>query len=215
MFECLPVPVDYSGTDLSCGAKMDRLCATECRGMSMRKRLQRSSGAAVTPSDLARTYRRKSRDAASASDIAAIDAGEGRTVSCSYRGCLAAIRGFAGCVLDLTRDGAVIRPLLILKRWQRIPVPAQVTGAWVRPFADQRGAFRLGGAGQYAPGGTLEQSGSVVICCQTADGLFEFAVRRPDVPLVLHFFDRLAGQTVRPASTKDAEATQRGATVTG
>jgi hypothetical protein len=169
----------------------------------MRKRLQRSSGTAVAPGDLLRTYRRRSRDAASAADIAAIDAGEGRTLFCYYRGLFGSYpRRFAGCMLDLTRDGAVIRPLLILRRWQRIAISEQVTGAWVRPFDDKREAFRLGGAGQYAPGGLLQQSGSVVICCQTPGGLLEFAVRRPDVDLVLHFFDRLAEQARRAASTE-------------
>jgi hypothetical protein len=39
--------------------------------------------------------------------------------------------------------------------------------------------------------------------CQTSGGLLEFAVRRPDVDLVLHFFDRKAEQPRRPASPED------------
>ena len=171
----------------------------------MRKRLQRSSGTAITAKDVLREYRRGSREAASAADVAAIDQGEGRTLLCSYRGLYGSYpRRFAGCMLDLTLEGPLIRPLLILKRWQRIPISEQMIWARVRRFDNQREAFKLGGAGQYAPGGLLQQSGSVVICCQTSGGLLEFAVRRPDVDLVLHFFDRLAEQTRRAASTEDA-----------
>lgn len=171
----------------------------------MRKRLQRSSGTPITAKDVLRENRRGSRKAASAADIAAIDQGEGRTLFCSYRGMYGSYpRRFAGCMLDLTPAGPVIRPLLILKRRQRIPISEQVIGARIRPFDNQREAFKLAGAGQYAPGGLLQQSGSVVICCQTSGGLLEFAVRRPDVDLVLHFFNRLAEQARRAASTEDA-----------
>ena len=121
------------------------------RGQYSRAADKRSSGTAMTPWDLLRTYRRRSGDAASVADIAAVDTGEGRTLFCSYRGLFGSYpRRFAGCMLDLTRDGAVIPPLLILKRWQRIAISEQVTGAWVRPFDDKREAFRLGGGGQYA-----------------------------------------------------------------
>lgn len=171
----------------------------------MRKRLQRSSGTALTAKDVLRENRRGSREAASAADIAAIDRGEGRTLFCYYRGLYGSYpRRFAGCMLDLTSDGPVIRPVLILKRWQRVPVSEQVIEARVRQFDNQGEAFKLAGAGQYASGGLLQQSGSVVICCQTSGGLLEFAVRRPDVDLVLHFFNRLAEQARGAASTEDA-----------
>lgn len=162
----------------------------------MRNRLQRSSGTAITARDLFRTYRRQSREAASAADIAAIDRGEGRTVFCSYRGSYGSYpKRFAGCMLDLTPEGPVIRPMLFLRfLWQRIPISERVIGAEVRPFENQREAFQLASTGQFAPGGLLQQSGSVVICCQTSGGLLEFAVRRPDVDLVLHFFRRIAEQ---------------------
>jgi hypothetical protein len=108
-------------------------------------------------------------------------------------------------MLDLTPDGPVIRPLLFLRFLrQRIPVPEQVISARVRPFENQREAFKLLGAGQYAPGGVLEQSGSVVISCQTSGGLLEFAVRRPDVALMLHFLNRMAEQAQRAAPPENA-----------
>lgn len=77
----------------------------------MHKRLQRSSGSAITARDVMRTSRRGSREAASAADIAAIDRDEGRTVFCYYRGLYDSYpRRFAGCWLELTPDGLVIRP---------------------------------------------------------------------------------------------------------
>jgi hypothetical protein len=131
----------------------------------MRKRLQRSSGTAITASDLLRTSRPGSREAASAVDIAAIDRGEGRTVFCSYRGLYGGYpRRFAGCMLDLTPDGPVIRPMQFLRfLWHRVPVSEPVIEAEVRPLASQREARQLAGSGQYAPGGLVEQAGSVVI----------------------------------------------------
>ena len=87
------------------------------------------------------------------------------------------------------------------------PLPRRRTRsgeARARPFDSQREARQLGGAGQFAPGGLLQQSGSAVICCQTTGGLLEFAVRRPDVDLVLHFFERMADQARRAVSPEDA-----------
>jgi hypothetical protein len=75
---------------------------------------------------------------------------------------------------------------------QRILVSELVTRARVRPFESHGEAFHLAGAGQYAAGGLVQQSGSVVISCETSGGLLEFAVRRPDIDLVLPFFERLA-----------------------
>jgi len=170
----------------------------------MRKRLQRSSGTAITVRDVLRTRQRGSRESASAADIAAIDREEGRTVFCHYRGLYGSYpRRFAGCWLDMTPDGPVIRPMLFLRSlWQRIPVSEQLIEARVRPFENQHEARQLAGAGRYAAGGMLEQAGSVVISCQTSGGLLEFAVRRPDVDLVLHFFDRLA-ERARPTTSTD------------
>lgn len=175
-------------------------------GVGTRKRLRRSSGSAITPRDLLRISRRESREAASAADITAIDRGEGRTVFCYYRGTYGSYpRRFAGCMLDLTPDGPVIRPMLFFRSfWQQIPIAEQIIGTRVRPFDSQREALQLGSTGQLARGGLLEQSGSVVVSCQTSGGLLEFAVRRPDVDLVLHFFDRKAEQRCRPAAPEDA-----------
>jgi hypothetical protein len=121
----------------------------------MRHRLKRSAATVVTGKDVLREYRRGPREAASAADVAAIDRGEGRTLFCYYRGLYGSYpRRLAGCMLDLTSDGPVIRPLLILKRWQRIPITEQVMGAEIRPFENQREAFQLASTSQFARGGT-------------------------------------------------------------
>lgn len=160
--------------------------------MSRRGRLRRSSGSALTPGDMIRLWRPGRREAASAADIAAIDRGEGRSAFCEYRGLYGSYpRRFMGCWLDLTPEGPVIRPLLFLRWGQRIPVEEPVLSARVRPFVSKWEAINHLGAGEYAPGGSLEQSGHVVISCQTTGGVLEFAVRRPDVALMLHYFSRL------------------------
>jgi hypothetical protein len=135
----------------------------------MRKRLQRSSGTAITARDVLRTYRQDSRETASAADIAAIEQGEGRTLFCHYRGSYGSYpKRFAGCMLDLTSDGPVIRPMLFLRfLWQRIPISERVISAEVRPFGSEREAFQLASTGQFARGRRLEQSGYAVICCHT------------------------------------------------
>jgi hypothetical protein len=172
----------------------------------MRKRLQRSSGTAITARDVLRTYRQDSRETASAADIAAIEQGEGRTLFCHYRGSYGSYpKRFAGCMLDLTSDGPVIRPMLFLRfLWQRIPISERVISAEVRPFGSEREAFQLASTGQFARGRRLEQSGYAVICCHTFGGVLEFAVRRPDVDLVLRFFHREAEQARSAVTTDDA-----------
>jgi hypothetical protein len=138
--------------------------------VSIRKRRQRSSGTAITARDLLGTWRPGSREAVSALDVAAINRGEGRTVFCSYRGLYGSYpRQFAGCMLDLTPDGPVIRPMLFLRfLWQRVPISEPLIEAEVRPFASQHEARQLAGSGQYAPGGLVGQAGSVVISCRTS-----------------------------------------------
>lgn len=86
-----------------------------------------------------------------------------------------------------------LRPLLVIERLRRkrLGVAEQVFDAHVREFSSTREAVQLASTGQYAPGGRLAFAGSVVISCHTPRGVLEFAVRRPDVPLVL---ERLAGR---------------------
>ena len=53
--------------------------------------------------------------------------------------------------------------------------------------------------------GLLEQLGPGVIASQTSGGLLEFAVRRPDVDLVLNFLDREAKQGPMCCPDEDAQ----------
>ena len=78
-----------------------------------------------------------------------------------------------------------------------IPVAAnschqQVFSARFRPFDSTTEAARLLGTGQYGPGQLFEQAGYAVISYQTSCGILEFCVWRPDVLLMLHYFNRLA-----------------------
>ncbi|HEV2373271.1 MAG TPA: hypothetical protein VGS19_13995 [Streptosporangiaceae bacterium] len=161
--------------------------------MGKRERLKRSAGT-VMPWDLAKNRLHGPDEKATASDIAAVDSGEGRTVYCSFRGLYGSFpRRFRGYFLDLTADGPVLRPFLGFSfLWRRIPIHAHVVSAKIRPFKDGREALDLMSTGQYAPGGKLEWAGSEIISCRTTEGVLEFAVKRPDVPLVLHYLDRLS-----------------------
>jgi hypothetical protein len=109
-----------------------------------------------------------------------------------------------GCMLDLTPQGPVVRPILLLSfLWRRIPITDQVISVRVRPFENEREARKLLSSGQYAPGGVLQQAGSDVVACQTSHGVLEFAVRRPDVPLMLHFFNRITESSTNAAPSDD------------
>jgi hypothetical protein len=161
--------------------------------VSKRTRLQRSAGT-VMPWDLARSRLHGPDEAASAADIAAVDRGDGRRVFCSFRGLYGRYpRNFRGYLLDLTRDGPVLRPLVALGfLWKRLRITDPLISARVRPFESEGEARKLLATGQYAPGGSLEWAGTVVISCETAAGILEFAVKRPDVPLILRYFNKRA-----------------------
>lgn len=124
-----------------------------------------------------------------------MDRGEVVTVLCAYRGTYGDCpKRFMACWLDLDPDGPVIRPMLFLSfLWKRIRVSGQIEDAWVAPFANEWEALNWRGSGMYATGGVLEQAGKMVISCRTSAGVLEFAVSRPDVPLVLHYLSHQTG----------------------
>ncbi len=94
-------------------------------------------------------------------------------------------------MIHLTPDGVLLRPLLLLSfLWRQVLIQDQFIFARVRPFANAGEQRKFLSAGQYAPGGRLEHVGTSIISCQTSQGVLEFAVKRPDVPLMLHFIDR-------------------------
>lgn len=161
------------------------------------ERLRRSPGT-IWPQDLVRNRFRSPARTAIAEDIAALDRGDGLTAFCYFRGLYGEYpRRFRGYWMDMKGDSLELRPLLILDRIRRkrIVIADQVIEAHARAFDGGREAWQLGSTGQHAPGGLLAFAGSVVISCRTARGVLEFAVRRPDVELVLHFFARLASSS--------------------
>jgi hypothetical protein len=149
------------------------------------RRIRRSAGT-VMPSDLVRNRMRAPSLAARAADIEAVDRGEGRTVVCMFRGSYGSYpRRFKQKTLDLTNDALVLPPFWYSLNRKCITITEHVLSAHVRP-RNFRTDWNLKATGMYAPGSALEWAGVDVISCQTSSGTLEFAVPRPDVPLVLH-----------------------------
>lgn len=164
--------------------------------MRQTDKFRRSAGT-IWPQDLVRNRFRSPAKTAIEADIAAMERGEGRTAFCSFRGLYGEYpRRFRGCWLDMKDDTLVLRPLLIVQRirGKRIVITEQVLEAHARAFDSAPEALKMGSTGLFGPGEPLAFAGSVVISCRTARGILEFAVRRPDVELVLHFFARLASK---------------------
>ena len=119
-----------------------------------------------------------------ASDIAAIDRGEGRTIICSSRGGYGRYpRKFHGYLVDLGPEGMVVRASPLFFWHHPVPVTERVLSARERPFGGRAEAVLHNGAGVYSAGATLEHAGTVVVVCRTSSGLLEFCVRRPDLRL--------------------------------
>ncbi|SRR5713226_9788589 len=153
-------------------------------------RPSRSAGT-VMPRDLLRNRLRGPSKAATSADIEAVDRGETRTVACMFRGaCGAYPRRFRQQMLDLTPDGLVVRPFWYAIRRARFRIDPPVLSAHVR-LRNSKTDWNVRSTGIYAPGRILEWAGFTVICCQISQGVIEFAVPRPDVPLLLHYFSRI------------------------
>jgi hypothetical protein len=156
--------------------------------MKKHKRMRRSAGT-VMPLALVRNRMRAPGLAARAADIEAIDRGEGRTIACMFRGTYGTYpRRFKQKMLDLTRDALALRPFWFSLNRKHLTITERVLSAQVRP-RNFKTDWNIKATGMYAPGSRLEWAGFEVISCQTSSGTLEFAVPRPDVPLVLHVFD--------------------------
>ena len=128
--------------------------------------------------------------AATAADIEAVERGEGRTVACMFRSTYGSYpRRFRQKMLDLTSDALVLRPFWYSLDRRRLTITERVLSAQVRP-RNSRTDWNIRATGVYAPGSRLEWAGFEVVSCQTSAGTLEFAVPRPDVPLVLHVLHR-------------------------
>jgi hypothetical protein len=151
-----------------------------------RVRPSRSAGT-VFPLDLVKNRLRGPSNAATSADIEAVDRGEARTVACMFRGTYGPYpRRFRQQMLDLMPDGPIVRPFWYAIRRSKFRIEDPILSASVRP-RNPRTDWKVRATGMYASGSPLEWAGFVVIQCQTSPGVLEFAVPRPDVPLLLHY----------------------------
>lgn len=156
---------------------------------TVRQRWPRAAGTR-TPVDVLRNLFRPPSPEATAADIAAVDRGEGRTVACLFRGSYGRYpRRFRAQMMDVALGSVELRPWWYSLHRKPIAIAEPISGVHVRPRAVKTD-WNVRGGGLYAEGQPLDYAGSVVIACQTPSGTLEFAVPRPDVPLVLHVLQR-------------------------
>lgn len=154
---------------------------------------RRSTGTLRGFGQAATAYNSRRREERKKEDVTAIDQGETVWLMGLYRGLYGNYpKSFKVCRLYLAPDGPVIRPQGLFSR-KPILVTEDFISARVRQFSGPWEAFQVRGGGQYGPGGSLEQSGKVIISCVTSGGVLEFSVPRPDVELSLYYFGRLYG----------------------
>jgi hypothetical protein len=155
--------------------------------MPRRTRLSRSAGTA-TPLDILRRGFRPPGQSALSADIEAIDRGDSRTLACLFRGEYGGYpRRFRRKMLDLTPAGAVLRPFWSSPSRTRFRIDVgEIETAHPRPRVN-RTDLNVPATGVYRQGGIFNYAGFEVVECKTSSGLLEFAVPRPDVPLMLHY----------------------------
>jgi hypothetical protein len=163
-------------------------------------RIQRAAGTR-NEWDLLKAGFRRPKAAAGRADIAAIDHGEGRQVACFFRGLYPPYSArFRFRKLDLTPDAVILRPLWFTPDRRTTRITETVTATYTRP-RDPATDHRIRSYGNYRAGKPLEFAGSTVVVCMTARGRLEFAVPNPDIPLVLHYFNRGTREGVRGTGT--------------
>jgi hypothetical protein len=150
--------------------------------MKRRAKFRRSAGNPTLFHVLGRAFRAPSKAALSA-DMAAIDRGEGRTTVCLFRGHYGNYpRRFRRKVLDLGPEHLVIRHFWSSPSWSRFGIKRDdIISAHARP-RELRTDFNV-------PGSPFDYANFDITTCETAEGTFELAVPRPDVPLVLHYIN--------------------------
>lgn len=169
-------------------------------------RPNRSAGTTYPIDVLRNRFRGPSRAAVDA-DIRAIDNGEARRIACQFRGTYGSYpRRFRQHMADLTPKGLVIQPFWYSRR-RPIYIEEQILSAEVRS-RNLRTDWNVRTTGAYARGGILEWAGFEVIHCGTELGSIELAVPRPDVPLLLHYLNRLVtGQAHRQPPSEPTTST--------
>jgi hypothetical protein len=131
---------------------------------------------------------RLSKDAL-ADDIEAVDGNVALRIVSLFRATYGDYpKRFSQRILDLSPDGIVVRPYWFALRRTSFLVTEEIIEANVRP-RDPKTDWNIRATGAYAEGGALSHIGMEVITCRTDLGSLEFAVIRPDVPLMLHYIN--------------------------
>jgi hypothetical protein len=96
---------------------------------------------------------------------------------------------FSQRLLDLTPEGIMVRPFWSSLNRRKFMIEEDIIDAHVRPRNFQTD-WNVRSGGAYTSDGPLAAAGFDVITCRTTAGMVEFAVPRPDVPLMLHYITR-------------------------
>jgi hypothetical protein len=134
-------------------------------------------------------WRRK----AIASDIAAIDRGEGRKMYGWFRGLYGSYpRTWQPYFMILSPDGLAVTQSRVRTERRRIPITEELLSARTRMHESYREAFRTGAGGPYADDGRpVFLDRNAIISCETPLGVLEFVLKQPDLPVFMHYIDRL------------------------
>lgn len=160
--------------------------------LKSKQRFKRSVGTTYGPVGGLKLLIDPWRQSAISSDIEAIDRGEGRMMLCWFRGLYGDYPSkFRGYFMNLSPDGLVLGKYVLFTERYRIPITEELLSARERMPESMREARTIGSSGQYAAGQSLQEWGSSIISCVTPLGVLEFAVKRADAPVLLHYIDRL------------------------
>jgi hypothetical protein len=97
-------------------------------------------------------------------------------------------RRFNPRMIDLSPDGIVVRPFWYSLRRRPLRVTEAISEAHIRP-RNLKTDWNIRAAGAYAEDGALSHIGMEVITGRTDLGTIEFAIVRPDLPLMLHYLN--------------------------
>jgi hypothetical protein len=157
-----------------------------------KQRLKRSAGTIFGPAGALKVMIAPWRRAAISSDIEAIDRGESRKMMCWFRGLYGDYpRTFHWYLMNLSPDGLVLIEYLLFMERRRIPIREELLSARERMAESDREASWVGTGGMRSEGQPVLVGSNGIISCETPLGVLEFAVKWTDIPVFLHYIDRL------------------------
>jgi hypothetical protein len=131
----------------------------------------------------------KLTQAALAADVEAVKANVTLRLVCLFRADYGRYpRRFNPRMIDLTPDSIVVRPFWYSLRRRAFRVTEAISEAHVRPH-NVKTDWNIRATGRYAADGALSHVGMEVITGRTDLGTIEFAIVRPDLPLMLHYLN--------------------------